>query len=388
LAAASAGIKDPGANRDDLALIVADQPAAAAAVTTTNLVAAAPVLLTRQRIAQGTCQAVIMNSGNANACTGTQGMEDTISITAAAAHELNVNEDLVIPLSTGVIGARLPVDRILDRVPGLVRKLDVHSLEEVARAIMTTDTHPKTVELEAPCSTGMIHMVGLAKGAGMIAPNMATMLAVILVNARVAPDFLRSVLGRACERTFNRITVDGDTSTNDTLVAMAGGASESVRADGTPEDRTVFAALLEQACSDLAQALVRDGEGASKVVHVRVRGAADTDAALLVARTIAQSLLVKTALHGEDPNWGRIIAAAGRAGVPFQPERLNLSIGDVPVLRNGTPVAGDWEEKAHAIMQQREYDISLELNGGHAEGSIDTTDLSAEYVRINADYRS
>ncbi|MBI5571570.1 MAG: bifunctional glutamate N-acetyltransferase/amino-acid acetyltransferase ArgJ [Desulfomonile tiedjei] len=386
--AVAAGVKQPGTTRLDLGLIVSDVPATAAGVTTTNLVAAAPVQITRKRLERGLCQAILINSGNANAYTGEAGMQAASDLTREVAQSLALDPDLVLPMSTGVIGNPLPVDRMRDRIPDLIAGLDAGAASEVARAMMTTDTRPKTVFLEGTLSTGPFKMLGIAKGSGMIAPDMATMLAVILTDVRVERSVLQESLVAAVERTFNRITIDGDTSTNDTLVVLAGGEPSAAALSGSDSDTTAFAALLNEACSDLARQLVLDGEGATKLVEIHVRGAVDEASAVKVAKTIAESPLVKTAFHGGDPNWGRIIAAAGRAGVPFNPEIIELSIGHALVVKDGSLVPGDWEPAAARVMKGREFSIFLDLKSGPAEACFLTTDFSAEYVAINADYRS
>lgn len=231
-------------------------------------------------------------------------------------------------------------------------------------------------------------MLGMAKGAGMIAPNMATMLSVILTDVRVDAVFLKPALADCASRTFNRVTIDGDTSTNDTLLVMAGGLAHARELGTDPSDRTAFQGTLEEVCMDLARQIVLDAEGGTKAVDVRVCGAPDREAAERVARTVAESPLVKTAFHGEDPNWGRIVAAAGRAGVKFDPNKVDLYIGDVPIVRQGEPVPGDWESAAHGVMTGREFSVLLDLKAGEAETTILTSDLSEEYVSINADYRS
>ena len=386
--AVAAGIKTPDSDRLDLGLIVADTPAAAAGVTTTNVVVAAPVEITRDRLRKGMCSAILANSGNANAFTGERGRMDALELTAEAANLLRVDPESVIPLSTGVIGSPLPHGRIRSRLADLILGRDERRLLDFARSIMTTDTRPKTVLLDGEVSDGPLRMVGAAKGSGMIAPDMATMLAVVLIDHRVESTFLRECLVEAADGSFNAVTVDGDTSTNDTLLALAGGHPD---AGNLPEDRTnreIFALMLRQVCMDLARQVVSDGEGATKLVEVRVCGAADKVTATRIARTIAESALVKTAFYGQDPNWGRIVAAAGRAGVHFDPQRIALFIGNVPVVIDGAPVSGDWEQRAAKVMTQREFSVVLDLKAGQGEASFLTTDLSEEYVRINAAYRT
>lgn len=385
--AVAAGIKEAGTTRLDLGLIAADSPAVTVGLTTTNLVYAAPVGITRQRLAGGQCSAVLINSGNANAYTGTRGMEDALQLTASVAANLGIAPDLVIPMSTGVIGNPLPFDRMTQRIPDLVNGLAPGRLADFARAIMTTDTKPKTVCRDMELSSGRMKMVGVAKGGGMIAPNMATMLAVIMSDVTADRAFLKEALAGANSMSFNAITIDGDTSTNDTVILMAGGRGDARTLSNTA-DEEAYSRLLNEVCLDLAGQMVRDGEGATKFVEIRVVGAGDKVSAEKVARTIAESLLVKTAFNGEDPNWGRIICAAGRAGVPFDPDRLDLFIGDVPIVRNGLLVDGDWESAAHAVMKNLEFSVTLDLKDGDAHARFLTTDLSKDYVAINADYRS
>ncbi len=386
--AVAAGIKRAGTDRLDMGLIVSDSPTATAAVTTTNLVFAAPVQITRERLASGSCQAVLINSGNANAYTGDQGRQDAIDLTGEVAAGLGIESGLIVPMSTGVIGLRLPVDRIRAQIRPLLKGLDRGTFMEVARAMLTTDTRPKTVILEGTLSNGSFKMLGMAKGAGMIAPNMATLLAVILTDVKIEANRLRECLVEANSGTFNCITVDGDTSTNDTVLVMAGAHPEARELGEDRTDWKVFSSLLNDACMSLSRQLVLDGEGATKMVEVRVVGAPGPTAAAKVARTIAESPLVKTAFHGEDPNWGRILCSAGRAGVAFDPNKVDLFIGRVHVVSQGSVTADDWESAAHRVMQGREFSILLDLKVGEGEASLLTTDMSEEYVTINADYRS
>jgi glutamate N-acetyltransferase/amino-acid N-acetyltransferase len=384
--ATSAGIKRADLERLDFGLIAADAPATAAAVTTTNVVVAAPVILTRERLQKGLCRAILVNSGNANACTGEQGIRDAIALTAEVSSELKEDPNLVVPLSTGVIGVPLPLERMKKRIPSLIQGLETGSAKDVAQAMLTTDTHLKMVSLKAQTSLGWIRLLGMAKGSGMIAPQMATMLAVLLIDARVEPTFLREALHSAVEKSFNSITVDGDMSTNDTVVALAGGSPQAQTLES--RDRAAFSDLLTEACMDLARQIIRDGEGATKAVEIRVQGAQDTASALRIARKIAESSLVKTAIHGEDPNWGRIVSSAGAAGIAFDPNVLDLFIGEVQIVTSGTLASNDWEPAAREVMKRREYVITLDLKAGQAQGAMLTTDLSEEYVKINADYRS
>jgi len=386
--AVAAGIKQPSTERLDFALIVSDRPAIAAGVTTTNLVFAAPVEITRGRLGRGLCQAVLLNSGNANACTGGRGLQDALDLTRRVAEGLAIDSELVIPMSTGVIGNPMPMDRIMGRIPELIDRLDSQSFMDVAAAIMTTDTVPKTVRVHGTVKAGPFTILGVAKGAGMMAPNMATMLAVILTDLRVELPFLQECLAEAVARSFNAITIDGDTSTNDTVLVMSGGHHNALELAENQSDRAIFSSSLNEACEKLARQIVLDGEGATKLVEVKVCGAPDADSAAKVARTVAESPLVKTAFHGEDPNWGRIICSAGYSGVVFDPRRVDLFIGGVTILEDGMLAHGDWESAAHNVMKAREFSVLLDLKCGKGEASFLTTDLSEEYVTINADYRS
>jgi glutamate N-acetyltransferase / amino-acid N-acetyltransferase len=386
--AVAAGVKKPSTERLDFALITSDRPAVSAAVTTRNLVFAAPVEITRNRIADGLCQAILMNSGNANACTGDKGLQDALDLTGHVAHGLAIDPELVVAMSTGVIGNPLPVDRMVPRIPELIVRLDSRSFMDVAAAIMTTDTVPKTVRVQGEATGGPFTILGTAKGAGMIAPNMATLLAVLLSDVRVEHSFLKECLNEAVARSFNAITIDGDMSTNDTAVVMTGGSIDAHELSNSSADRAAFSSLLNEACENLARQLVLDGEGATKLVRIHVCGAPDAAAASKVARSVAESPLVKTAFHGEDPNWGRIVCAAGYSGVVFDPKRIDLSIGQVAILKDGALVHGDWESAAHNVMKSGEFPVILDLKCGAGEASLLTADLSEEYVTINADYRS
>ncbi|MBN2196189.1 MAG: bifunctional glutamate N-acetyltransferase/amino-acid acetyltransferase ArgJ [Polyangiaceae bacterium] len=375
-----AGIKKQ-ADALDLGLVVADQLAVVAGAFTRNLVRAAPVVVAERRIRSGTARAILVNSGNANACTGEPGMTATLETTAAVAKALGIEPDQVLPASTGVIGAVLPTARIIDALPHLVRGLG-ESAEPFSRAIMTTDRWPKLATARA----GAASVLGIAKGAGMIHPDVgppqATMLAFLFTDALADQATLADALYGACDATFNAATVDGDTSTNDTVLALASGAAGV--APAATELRWAFARVGDA----LARSMVRDGEGASHVAELTVRGlASDTDARV-VAKTVATSLLVKTALFGRDSNWGRILAAAGRAGIPFDPSRAALAIGGVPILRDGLPLGADAESLATAAMQNETYPIELVLGDGPGTARYLTSDLGHGYVDVNAGYRT
>ncbi len=386
-AAVEAGIRYE--NRLDLGLIYSDQPAVTAGVFTTNRVQAAPVLLDRKRLQRGQAQAILINSGNANACTGEEGMEFARLTADMAARELGIEPDLVQVASTGVIGEplkRTPFERAM---PGLVGALSRDGFEDLARAMMTTDTRPKLVHRTIALDGVLVSILGVAKGAGMIMPNMATMLCFVLTDARIVFPVLRDIVARGVEESFNRITVDGDTSTNDTVLVMANGAAGN---DWLEEDNpgavATFRETMEEVFSELATMIVADGEGATRLVTIRVEGAREREAALDAARTIANSPLVKTAFFGQDPNWGRIMAALGRSGCFFHPDRVCISFDDVMMVKNGLGLGPEAERNAARVMGQKEFTVHIQLNDGVEWGEILTCDLSDEYIAINSDYRS
>ena len=383
--AVSADIRGKADDRLDLGLIYCEEGASVAAVFTTNAVVAPPVTICRERTANGTAKAVLVNSGNANCMTLFRGREDALKLSGRIAELLKVSDDEILPCSTGVIGERLPVDRMLEALEPLVEGLSPDGLELFSRAILTTDTRPKTSVREISLEGGTVRVAGVAKGAGMIAPDMATMLCYILTDGSVDPSDLSAILGPAVDETFNAITVDGDMSTNDTVILMASGKGPGI---GDPGDLEEFAAAVRQTCAELAEMIVADGEGATKVVTVRVSGAADDDEARRAARSIAGSLLVKTALAASDPNWGRIAAAAGYSGAAVDPDRIALSIGDVKVLVDGDVQEGYEESEAVRVMQQDRFDITVTLGDGPGTAQMKTCDLTEEYVRLNSEYRS
>jgi glutamate N-acetyltransferase/amino-acid N-acetyltransferase len=383
-AVGEAGIRASGG--PDLVLLVADRPASAAATFTTNRLRAAPVLVAERslRTTGGIARAVVVNAGCANAGTGAAGLDDAIAVVGAVAELLGCPPAEVLPASTGLIGSRLPVPSILVTLAGLRPAATPEIGSEAARAIMTTDTRPKERTATARLADGReVRIGGMAKGAGMIHPQMATMLAFLTTDAPIGPELLGDLLRDAVQRTFNQVTVDGDTSTNDAVIVLAGGAAGGEPIHGGAE-RDAFAAALESVCRELAIAIAADGEGARHVIEVHVGGATDDDAARAVARTVAASSLVKTAVHGADPNWGRIAAAAGRSGVALEPERMRIHIGDVAVY-DGAPVAFD-EERAREILRRPTVPISLDLDAGSGDGTAWGCDLSAEYVAINSEY--
>jgi glutamate N-acetyltransferase/amino-acid N-acetyltransferase len=389
-AAVASGLKKSGGL--DLALLYSTADCAAAGVFTRNQVVAAPVIVDRQILAAGPAQirGVVANAGNANACTGADGLAAARRTQEAAASLLGCRPEQLLVLSTGVIGLPLPVEKIAAALPDAVKQLNHGQGIQLARAIMTTDTRPKHLALEVALPQGVVTIGGVAKGAGMIHPNMATMLAILTTDAAVPAGVLQEALEASVERTFNRISIDGDTSTNDTVLLLANGASHITLDNG--ESLARFARALEFASGELAKMIVRDGEGATKFVEILVSGAIDAAAAHAVAETVATSPLVKTALAGGDPNWGRILAAAGRAGVPLDQSRLSLEVanpGQTPlrIVTNGSPTTYR-ESAAAAIFAQPEINIQLDLGQGLAEDTMWTTDLTHDYVTINADYRT
>ncbi len=383
----ASGIKKDG--KRDLALIAADEPVAAAALFTRNRVRAAPVELSAARIERGRAQAILVNSGNANACTGKEGDVAARVTTAAVADALDITDDLVLVASTGVIGEPLPADRIEQAVPRLVAALSEDGWRDFADAILTTDRGPKIAVRRITIGRRETATVlGIAKGAGMIHPNMATTLAFVVTDAPMHSTFLRRALRTAADVSFHTITVDGETSTNDTIFALSSGRIACPPLRGTDRDAKRFTHALGGVLEDLARAIVADGEGAQHTVDIEVVGGPSATAAMKVARRIAGSLLVKTALHGHDPNWGRILAAAGMAGVVFDPSKVEIKVGDVVIVRKGTGVGTVAEAQAREVMRTPSYTIRVKLGPGRSQARCTTCDLGDEYIRINAGYRS
>ena len=370
----------------DFGIIFSEKPATAAALFTQNKVVAAPVILGRERIKAGLCQAIVVNSGNANCFTGKKGVEDAEQTAALAAHALNIAPELVMVSSTGVIGAPLPMERIEQAIPDLVDTMDPDRVDAFATAILTTDTSAKISTRECRVKGGSFTITGVAKGSGMIKPNMATMLSFVMTDLDISSILLQSCLKKACDRSFNRICVDGDTSTNDTVIALANGMSKAVLEDS--DDSIEFQRCLDEVLLELSRMVVRDGEGATKLVKILVEGAATPEDALKIAETVAQSNLVKTAVYGEDPNWGRIIAAAGRSGAALAPETVDLRFGDVFLVKDGTWQGTAAELEAAKVMKDKEIEIVLDLKMGQGRDWYLFCDFSEEYVKINADYRS
>jgi glutamate N-acetyltransferase/amino-acid N-acetyltransferase len=389
-AAAHCGLKR---SRLDLGILISETPAAAAAVFTTNRVVAAPVLASRAHLQKSRhrMRGVIVNSGNANCCTRKDGYPASIATARKLAHELGgLDRAQILVCSTGVIGAPLRVERILGAVPQLVqaRSAEPGAFEEFARAIMTTDTRPKWAASKCRVGGRTVRILGCAKGSGMIHPNMATMLAFLATDAAVSPALLSRALKSAVGPTFNSITVDGDTSTNDTVALLANGQSGArTIANAGSADYKSFCAALERVCKSLAISIVEDGEGAQRVIEIEVCGAPSDRAADRIARTIANSPLVKTAFAGADPNWGRILAAAGRSGVRFDPARTNIWIAGISVCRRGREHAFD-EHITHEKMLAKYVPIVVDLRSGRGSARVWTCDFTQEYVHINASYRT
>ncbi len=378
-----AGIRESGG--PDLVLIASDRTATAAATFTTNRMRAAPVLLAEEalRMSSTSARGIVVNAGCANAGTGAGGLHDARAVVEAAATKLGCPVYEVLPASTGLIGSRLPVDAMCDSLQGLRLHASRAAGTRAARAIMTTDTRPKEHAVELSLSDGrVVRIGGMAKGSGMIHPRMATMLAFIATDAPMDAAALGTALRAAVDLTFNQVTVDGDTSTNDAVMLLANGAAGGPALDGA--DRGAFAEALAGLCRELAMAIAADGEGAKHLIEVAVQGAASDADARAVALTIASSSLVKTAVHGADPNWGRIAAAAGRSGVELDAERMRICIGDVPVY-DGSPVAFD-EQRAQRLLASPRVSILLDLLAGDGAGVAWGCDLSADYVAINSEY--
>jgi glutamate N-acetyltransferase/amino-acid N-acetyltransferase len=390
-AATACGLKPSG--NLDLALIAADRPCAAAGVFTTNRVKAAPVLYDQEIIEQNPngIRAIIANAGCANACTGPRGMDDTRKMAALTAYGLRCQPDEVLVLSTGVIGRRLDMDKLTRGIADITASGARQGAPFAARAILTTDTRPKVAARRVTIDDAQITISGFCKGAGMIHPNMATMLAIITTDAAMAPDTLQAALRAAAARSFNRVSVDGDMSTNDTVLLLASGASgvEITTSEISAASTVLFTQALTELCVDLAKQIARDGEGATRLIEITVSGALDEAQAHVVADSIARSPLVKTAIHGGDPNWGRVLCAAGYSGAALDPDRLALAFGpdggQVRVVARGLPAEYDERAAATTLRDDTVY-VNLDLGLGAARATVWTCDLTAEYVAINAHY--
>ncbi len=380
----SCGIKAKGL---DLALIVSDRAATAAAVFTLNRAQAAPIIVSRRNLANaaGHARAIVVNSGCANACTGSEGMRHAEIMAARTASTIGCDLAEVLVASTGVIGVQLPIDKVTNGIAGAAAALRADGGDDAARAIMTTDPFPKSASVEIATAAGMFRVGGIAKGSGMIEPNMATMLGFVTLDAFVEPALLQRALKAVVDDTFNAITVDGECSTNDCVFALANGASGVTLGD---DDYPVLIEALRQVCEPLAVGIVRGGEGATKLITVRVTGAASDADARRAARAIANSPLVKTAIHGGDPNWGRLVAVAGRSGSEFALDAAVVRIGAVELFSGGAP-HDERAPQAADYLKGKDLVVSVDLGtGGAGTSQMWTCDLSAEYVRINAEYRT
>ena len=381
-----AGIKKE--ETKDLALIVTDVPATAAGVFTKNSVTAAPVLVCRQHLSDSTAQAIIINSGNANACTGELGMSNAQRMAAATAKQLGIDENLVLVSSTGVIGQQLPMDRIENGIQLAVNALSTDGGNDAAEAIMTTDTHPKSAAIEIEIDGKPVRIGGIAKGSGMIAPNMATMLSYLITDANINSKTLQSALTRVVDNTYNLLTVDTDRSTNDTVIILAtGGAENSKLTDSKGNKYGTFCEGLQFVCTELVKMLARDGEGATKLVEVIVKRAKNRSDAEKAARAVAESPLVKTAVFANDANWGRIMMAIGKSGAEFDPYQVDVLLGDYLLVKSGMDADYD-EDKATQLFDNDPVRITIDLRAGDAEITMWTCDYSYDYIRINADYRT
>ena len=377
------------AQRNDLAVIRSDAPCVWAATLTRNLFQAAPVLVVKEMLASGSpgrpVRAVAVNAGQANACTGEQGLVDCQDALAMTAEVLGLSPEEILPASTGVIGDRIKLDRWKQALPALRDSLGRATALDAAQAIMTTDKFPKMAWRSLSLGTGEVRVLGMAKGAGMICPNMATMLGFIICDAGVDQDWWREAVSTAVEHSFNRITVDGDTSTNDCVLALANGRAGVVR---EKKELAALAKALAEVCAELAGLIVQDAEGGTKVIHIRVSGARSTRQAEQAARAVGHSPLVKTAMYGQDPNWGRIVAALGRSGAEFNPDHVNVALAGHTIFHQGAPVPMDWDNLLAAALCRQ--DVHLDITLGHGQGryTLQASDLTEEYIRINAKYRT
>ncbi len=382
----SGGIKKNG--KKDLALIYSEVPAQIAGIFTTNAVKAAPVQVGMERIKNGVGQAIVINSGNANACTGSQGLKDARKISSMVARGLGIDETLVFPASTGVIGVPLPIRRFEERIPELIQSLSPDGWMDTVEAIMTTDAFPKVESATCRLKGKVVKLCGMVKGAGMIRPNMATMLSFLVTDANLQASLLQKMLKKAAEVSYNSITVDGDTSTNDTVLLFANGKAGHAQLTQMDRDAEVFQSMLSRLCQNLAKSVVRDGEGATKFVEILVTGAKNREDAKKAAYAIGHSPLVKTAFFGEDANWGRILCALGYSGAQIRPERIDVWFNRYPIVQHGMGVGVRLEEKAGKVLKEKSFRVTVDLHQGKGAYRLFTTDLSFEYIKINASYRS
>jgi glutamate N-acetyltransferase/amino-acid N-acetyltransferase len=384
----SAGIKKNG--KKDLGLIYSDVPARIAGVFTSNAVKAAPVLLDMERIKQGRglCQAVLINSGNANACTGRQGLRDGRRSSSLIAREMGIKEEAVFIASTGVIGVPLPVEKIEKGIPRLVQELSREGWMNTVESMMTTDTFPKMEAANCRIKGKKVKLCGMVKGAGMIRPDMATMLSFLATDANIKGPLLRQMLKKASEGSYNRITVDGDMSTNDTVLLLANGKAGHPALDRLDKDAKIFQAMLSEVCEGLARSVIMDGEGATKLIEILIKGARNREDGRKAAYAVAHSPLVKTAFFGEDANWGRILCALGYSGARIDPDRIDVFFDGALMVKNGMSAGARLEEKAGKVFRKKMFTVTIDLHQGKDQFSVMTTDLSLDYIKINASYRS
>lgn len=383
-ATAEAAIKKPG--RKDIALIISEVEANIAGAFTTNTVKAAPVKICLKKIQSGKGRVIVVNSGNANACTGTQGTKDANDIISHISKQLGIKSSLIYPCSTGVIGTPMPMGRILPAIPALKDNAGKSSFEEVAKAIMTTDTFPKIVTKKIKIGNATGAISGICKGAGMIAPNMATMLCFILTDIAVEQKALNKALKSSVSKSFNRITIDGDMSTNDTVLMMANGTLGNKPLTGESELLHTFQKALNEITYELARLVVKDGEGATKLIEVYVKGTRNEPDATRAALSIANSSLVKTAIYGNDANWGRIMAALGYSGIVFREEKTDIFFNNIKVVKGG--LANNKDKEATETLKAKTIKITVDLHAGSSSSKVLTCDLTEEYIRINAEYRT
>ncbi len=369
-------------------MIYSEVPAQVAGIFTTNAVKAAPVRLDMERIKGGLCQAVVINSGNANACTGNQGVRDARNVSLLLAKQLGIDKQLVFMSSTGVIGVQLPVKKIEAGIPRLIEALSPDGWMKTVEAMMTTDAFPKVEVATCRIKGKQVKLCGMVKGAGMIRPNMATMLSFLTTDANIKAPLLQRMLEKAAEDSYHRITVDGDTSTNDTVLLLANGKAGHPSLNRMERDGEVFQSMLSEVCKGLAKRVVKDGEGATKFIEILIKGARNREDAKRAAYAIAHSPLVKTAFFGEDANWGRILCALGYSGVQINPNRIDVFFDKFPIVESGMGVGGQSEERAGQVLKRKSFKVTVDLHQGRSQFSVFTTDLSLEYVKINASYRS
>lgn len=382
----SVGIKKN--KSEDLGLIYSEVPSRVAGTFTTNKVKAAPLELDMERIKSGICQAVMINSGNANACTGKRGLQDARRVSSILSKNLRIDDNLVLLSSTGVIGVPLPLEKIERGIPELIDRLSPDGWLNTVRAIMTTDTFPKTEVETCNIYGSEVKLCGMAKGAGMICPHMATMLSFLVTDVNISGPLLKSMVRQAVDQSFNRITVDGEMSTNDMVLLLANGKAGNPIINQKDRGAEFFYCMLLEVTKELAKSIVKDGEGATKLIEIVVKGGKNRKDAERAAYAIAHSPLVKTAFFGEDANWGRIISALGHADIRIDPNLVDIFFDKVPVVKDGVGLGGKFEEKAGHILRKKNFKVLVDLHQGIGEFSIFTTDLSLDYIKINASYRS